>query len=60
MKKYFFPFFEDFIFIHIEFSYLFIFFREKLGGGKTSSDHELGKSLSKNRFGDTEKNKKDR
>ena len=34
--------------------------REKLGGGKTSSDHELGKSLSKNRFGDTEKNKKDR
>ena len=53
-------FFEKFYIYTFEFSYLFIFFREKLGGGKTSSDHELGKSLSKNRFGDTEKNKKDR
>ena len=59
-KIYFLFFFEKFYIYTFEFSYLLIFFREKLGGGKTSSDHELGKSLSKNRFGDTEKNKKDR
>lgn len=36
------------------------FFREKIGGGKTSSDHDHYKSVNKHRFGDVDKSKKDR
>ena len=39
---------------------LFCFFRDKIGGGKTSADHEHSKNVNKHRFGDSDKNKKDR